>query len=170
MADPKKRARWLRGMKRMNRARRGTGMIAAHPGEYSVWRAMNARCRDRGKPSSKRYGDRGIAVAPEWRGRGGFARFLAHVGPRPSPDHSIDRIENDGHYEPGNVRWATYAEQNSHTSRTRSVTIGGRTQHLAAWAREVGISQAAMVARINAGWSEARLLEARNKTGRRPMR
>lgn len=68
------------------------------------------RCRPGGYRAADYY-DRGIRVAPEWTGAGGFNRFLAHIGPRPSPEHSLDRIENDGDYAPGNVRWATAKEQ-----------------------------------------------------------
>jgi hypothetical protein len=67
-------------------------------------RCLNVRCRN-----YNRYGGRGIRVAQVWIDS--YEAFLAHVGRRPTPRHSIDRIENEGHYEPGNVRWATPSEQ-----------------------------------------------------------
>jgi hypothetical protein len=77
--------------------------------EYSSWIAMKARCFRENHIAFRHYGGRGITVCDEWRND--FAAFLGHIGPKPSPAHSVDRIDNDGNYRPGNVRWATAAEQ-----------------------------------------------------------
>jgi hypothetical protein len=77
--------------------------------EYTSWKGMKERCFNPNRPKWKHYGARGIRVCPEWVSS--FDAFYSHVGPRPSPKHSIDRIDVDGHYEPGNVRWATSSEQ-----------------------------------------------------------
>jgi hypothetical protein len=77
---------------------------------YVSWHAMRSRCVDVGNASFKTYGGRGIAVCERWQS---FENFLADMGERPSLDHSIDRIDSDGDYEPGNVRWATRTEQNA---------------------------------------------------------
>ena len=77
--------------------------------EYKIWTSMNQRCSLATHKPFPRYGGRGITVCELWRFD--FARFYGDVGPRPSSSHSLDRIENDGNYEPGNVRWATPAEQ-----------------------------------------------------------
>jgi hypothetical protein len=85
--------------------------------EYLAWCCMKNRCF---KPQDKQYpnyGGRGIRVCDEWRNS--FEAFFDHVGPRPSSDHSIDRINNDGNYEPGNVRWATPEEQARNTRCTK---------------------------------------------------
>lgn len=74
--------------------------------EHKTWEGMKGRCAD---PSAKSYGARGITVCDEWRHD--FMAFLNHVGKKPSPKHTIERIKNDVGYEPGNVRWATSAEQ-----------------------------------------------------------
>jgi hypothetical protein len=82
--------------------------------EYRSWCAMIQRCEN---PSSKDYsgwGARGVRIHPEWRKN--FAAFLAHIGPRPLR-HSVDRIDNGGHYEPGNVRWATPQQQARNSRR-----------------------------------------------------
>ena len=77
--------------------------------EYRTWSSMIRRCHNPNTKDFKNYGGRGIKVCPEWRAS--YPAFLTHVGRRPSPGHSIDRINNDGDYCPGNVRWVTRAEQ-----------------------------------------------------------
>lgn len=93
------------------------GGVSRHP-LYPIWTAMKQRCLN---PNNRRYADyggRGIAVCPQWVAS--FEQFLADVGDRPSADLSIDRIDNEGNYEPGNVRWATKAQQSANTRRRAS--------------------------------------------------
>lgn len=93
-----------------NKNRRGSD-------EYVVWQGMKRRCTDPNNKRYKDYGGRGIRVCAEWLHS--FEAFLAHAGKRPSMEHTIDRINNDGHYEPGNVRWVTRAEQNRNKRRSK---------------------------------------------------
>jgi len=79
--------------------------------EYRIWSSMKRRCLNPKDLGWERYGGRGITVCAEWQAS--FDAFLAYMGPRPSLAHSIDRIDNDGNYEPGNVRWATWSQQNA---------------------------------------------------------
>jgi hypothetical protein len=77
--------------------------------EYKSWEAMRSRCNSPGSHNYGQYGGRGIKVVTRWDS---FANFFADMGPKPTPSHSIDRLNNDGNYEPGNCRWATRSEQN----------------------------------------------------------
>lgn len=95
--------------------------------EYRAWMQMRYRCFNPRCEDFARYGGREITVAPEWCGRGGFERFLAHIGLKPEPKrlYSLDRIDPDGNYEPGNVRWATAAEQRANQSTRLSWWMPG---------------------------------------------
>jgi hypothetical protein len=89
--------------------------------EYRIWNGMKSRCLNPNRKDYPRYGGRGVTVCERWLR---FENFYADMGPRPSPKHSIDRIDNDGNYEPGNCKWATLAEQRSHiTWRVSRFTV-----------------------------------------------
>jgi len=135
--------------------------------EYRTWLAIKQRCHNMARPDFKRYGGRGITVHTAWQGD--FQAFLASVGRAPSKNHSLDRINNDGDYEPGNVRWATNAEQARNTRKNRKLTINGVTMVVSDWAKIAGLSYDGFKKRIDSGWPVARLLSPsrnRNKQNR----
>lgn len=102
--------------------------------EFRNWSHMIERCRNPNSNYWHLYGGRGIAVCERWHS---FANFYADMGPRPSPVHSLDRWPNkDGHYEPGNCRWATPIEQSQNTRRNVLLTAFGETKPLSAWAQD----------------------------------
>ncbi len=119
-----------------------------HTPEYTAFNHAKDRCE---RPSDKRYegyGGRGI----EFR-FATFDEFFAEVGLRPSNKHSLNRIDNDGHYEKGNIEWATKETQANNTRANKFWTYNGKTQTHIKWCREFGISHPCLVHRLKAGWS-----------------
>lgn len=92
--------------------------------EYTAWKNMISRCYNPKKDRYKDWGGRGIMVCEEWRND--FSAFLRHIGKRPSSKHSVDRIEVNGNYEPGNVRWATLEAQSHNQRLSKRNTTGVR--------------------------------------------
>lgn len=120
--------------------------------EFRVWMHMRERCRNPNDKAFRNYGGRGICVCERWSD---FANFLADMGKRPSPKHSIERLDVDGHYEPGNCTWATKSQQARNTRSTTYLTIDGVTRRLVEWADEYNIPASEVHKRIYRGWNEA---------------
>lgn len=124
---------------------------------YTAWYNMLLRCYDPTANGYNAYGGRGIVVCDRWRES--FDVYYADVGPRPTPAHSIDRIDNDGDYVPGNVRWADAKTQARNRRSNRWLTYAGKTQTMAAWAEELGVTIWTLSARLRSGkYSEERAL------------
>lgn len=123
--------------------------------EYRIFHLIIQRCYNKNNSSYVRYGRRGITVCDRWLepdGQG-FLNFLADMGPRPSPKHSIDRVDNDGNYCPDNCCWATQVEQARNKRNNHNITYNGKSQCIAAWADEVGIAANTILNRLRRGWS-----------------
>lgn len=116
---------------------------------YRIWLGMRARCSNPNITHYARYGGRGIRVCERWQS---FENFLADMGEAP-PGHSLDRIDNDGHYEPSNCRWATQQQQMDNTAHARRITINGETKSFRGWARHLGLSVTTLYTRLERGWS-----------------
>lgn len=117
----------------------------SRPAEYRAWMNMRQRCKNEADQDFANYGGRGITVCERWQE---FASFYEDMGPRPSPDHSLDRIDNDGPYSPDNCRWATRQEQQRNTRRNKLLTYKGKTQCIAEWADEIGLSYQGLLYRL----------------------
>lgn len=96
--------------------------------EYRIWHTMKQRCLNPKNVGYHRYGGRGITVCDSWAAN--YSSFIRDMGPAPSEKHSIERIDNNGNYEPGNCRWATAKEQCRNKSDNRYVIIDGNTMTL----------------------------------------
>ncbi len=114
--------------------------------EYRVWSQMIGRCHTETNESFPDYGARGIIVCERWRSD--FAAFLSDMGPRPSLKHTLDRIENDGNYEPGNCRWATRTQQNRNRRVNVTLLLDGALMTLAEAAERCGLAYSAVQARL----------------------
>lgn len=133
--------------------------------EYKTWRNMLTRGRNPNINHAEHYVLKGVTVAEEWLPGGdgkGFERFLAHVGPKPSRKHSLDRIDNDGNYEPGNVRWASQKEQMANRSDNRLIPYKGEMVALSVVAQQEGMRPQMLRDRIfKLKWPEHRWFEGR---------
>jgi hypothetical protein len=126
---------------------------------YKVWQGMKGRCSDFDSDHYASYGGRGIRVCAEWVAS--FQSFYSHVSGLEhfgDDGYTLDRIDVDGHYEPGNVRWATANEQGRNKRSNRLLTYQGRTQPMAAWAEELGIDNGTLFYRLSHGWEVERAL------------
>lgn len=133
-------------------ARARTHGMHASP-TYRSWRSMITRCENAAAPDWPRYGGRGICVCERWRS---FDAFYADMGERPDGT-SIDRLNVDGNYEPGNCRWATPAEQSNNTRSNRVVTLSGERLTIAQLIKRTGMSPSAVRNRVRRGWSAERI-------------
>lgn len=122
--------------------------------EYEVWSSMKKRCQNPAFRSFHNYGGRGVAVCEEWASS--FERFLEDMGPRPDENHTLERIDNDGNYEPGNCRWATRREQMNNIRKNVVLVVDGEAATLAEWCRRNGIAHSSVLKRLANGWDVKR--------------
>lgn len=119
--------------------------------EYHSWQAMKRRCHAPKVDSYKYYGERGISICTRWRNS--FQNFYDDMGPIPGPTYSIERIDNDGNYAPGNCRWATTKEQGRNMRTNRMLTYNGKTLCLVEWSEITGIGATTISERLKRDWS-----------------
>lgn len=114
--------------------------------EYDIWQHMKARCFNPKDKAFKNYGGRNITVCDEWKNS--FGTFYSDMGLRPEGT-SLDRIDNNGNYEPTNCRWSTDIEQARNKRNNHLVTYEGEIKTLAEWAESLNINYFVLHARIN---------------------
>ncbi len=129
-----------------------------HAGDvtYNIWQGMLNRCRNPKVRIYKNYGGRGINVCERWRS---FENFLEDMGERPSPNHSIDRRNNDGDYSPENCYWATRVEQNNNKRNNHVLTKDGHSLTLAQWSRLLQRHPTTLQRRLKRGLSIDEVLQ-----------
>ncbi|MBW4525041.1 MAG: hypothetical protein KME18_07570 [Phormidium tanganyikae FI6-MK23] len=127
----------------------------SHSPLYRVWSQMKGRCTNPKHPKYASYGGRGITVCDRWLD---FNNFQQDMGERPSPQHSLDRKDNDKGYCPENCRWATSAEQANNKRTNRFLTYQNKTLTLKQWSDHSGLSKAKIRQRLERGWDIERTL------------
>jgi hypothetical protein len=139
---------------REKRTKHGYRIGGAEPPEYKAWANMKDRCKNSNHRNYKDYGGRGIKVCQRWDNS--FENFLADMGKRPSPKHSVDRYPNpDGDYKPSNCRWATIKEQNRNKGKGNNtiITYNGTSRCISEWIEVMGLTAGAFFGRRRRGWS-----------------
>lgn len=150
----------------VSREKRDRASLKGHPlyHVYMAWRHMLARCLNEKHISYPSFGGRDIRVCKRWRDS--FDAFAADIGPRPSRRYVLQRIDQDGHFKPGNVQWLTRRQSAAVKRSNRFITFNGKTMHAAAWARYLGLSRNAMHHRLATMPLEVALAAPRWKLGR----
>jgi hypothetical protein len=129
----------------------------SYTSEYKTWKNIKSRCYFQKGPNFKVYGGRGIRVCDRWLygedGKTGFGCFISDMGPRPSREHSIERLDVNGNYEPSNCEWATKKKQCRNTRANRIVYYKGKRQTLAEAVETSGLKYNTVIHRLLKGWS-----------------
>jgi hypothetical protein len=112
---------------------------------YAAWEAMRSRCHKKNYAAYPRYGGRGIQIDPRWHD---YPSFLTDMGAKPSREHSLDRIDNEGNYSKDNCRWATREEQANNTSRNKKFMFNNQLLSIAQISRATGISDSTLWNRL----------------------
>lgn len=151
--------KWRAKRKRLGKQNDGYGVRFYYKRAHRSWTEMRNRCFNPTDHSYKNYGGRGITVCERWMT---FTNFLDDMG-QPGVGLSLDRINNDGNYEPGNCRWATPIQQSWNRRATKLLTHDGKTQPMSAWDRDLGFSVGTVGRRIRQGMAVESALSAAHR-------
>jgi len=139
--------------------------MAKRAPEYDCWAKMIQRCTNPRAKGYRFWGGRGIGICQRWRDS--YAAFFADMGQRPSSQHSIDRINNNGDYEPANCRWVLRRVQNRNRRYSRLLTWNDRTMRVSEWAELLNMDPKTLEMRVLRGWPVERALTEPLGVGRR---
>lgn len=132
------------------------GLSSEYRREWLIWKGIHKRCYNPNSSIYRHYGGRGIKVCDRWHS---FSNFLADMGPRPTPKHSVEREDNNGDYCPENCVWLLRKYQNRNKRNSRILTFNGVSQTVADWADQLGVRASMIHSRLNEyGWSVERAL------------
>jgi hypothetical protein len=138
----------------------------SHTPTHRSWIAMRRRCRAKSHHGYSEYGGRGITICDRWDD---FLIFLADMGERPA-GHTLDRIDNDGPYSPGNCRWAPAVVQMNNRRNTWRLTLNQETLSLTEWSERTGIPRRALAMRYHSGWTADKILTTPHRVRKSPRR
>lgn len=124
--------------------------------EYNSYNAMKSRCLNPSDKRYLRYGGRGISICDRWLES--FTNFIEDMGMQPSRNHSIERVDRDKGYAPGNCIWATKVEQANNKSNNTQIEIDGRTQTMTQWSGESGVNRTVILRRMQRGLTGSSLI------------
>jgi len=131
--------------------------------EFMIWASMRARCNNKNSQNYKFYGARGIKVCGRWDKS--FKAFYEDMGSKPD-GHSINRVNNDGNYEPSNCEWSTAKNQMNNMQGNHNITFKGITKTLTEWSEKFGLKSPTVRRRLKKGWSVANALTMPLRPGR----
>ncbi len=135
--------------------------------EYKTWKGMRKRCLNKKCQMYEYYGGRGIVISEEWND---FMTFYEDMGPRPSKEYSIDRIDNDGNYCKENCRWATKKEQMNNRKNSVSINFNNESHSIPEWAKILNLDANTLYARYEYGWDAEKILTTPIATSSRNTR
>ena len=146
---------WLIEQRRSPKKHGHTSRKHGTSSEWNAWKAIRQRCENPNNPCWKDYGGRGITVCERWHA---FPNFLHDMGLKPSPDLSLERVNNNAGYSKENCIWASRGVQNRNTRRNRILEFNGKSQTLRDWATEYGMPFNRLYFRILRGWTMEKAL------------
>lgn len=141
--------------RRENTIKRSTTHGMTNTKVFKAWTSMKDRITNKNNKKYHLYGGRGIGFCDRWCS---FENFYEDVGNPPTKKHTLDRIDSNGDYEPDNVKWSTYTEQNNNRSVNNYISFNGETKTIAQWAKEYNLLWETLKARIKCGWSIERAI------------